>query len=105
LNGVQALAGDQPANCAPALGTAVSTTVSPGGNELPACDCVIVPGPTTLVVSEKFATNCALTAWRVHTLTGDRKGAWSLSVTRNRRLTFKVDDDHEVCDLNSEDYH
>jgi toxin HigB-1 len=27
-------------------------------------------------------------AWRVHTLTGYRKGTWSLSVTRNRRLTF-----------------
>ena len=30
----------------------------------------------------------ALTVWKVHTLTGDRKGTWSLSVTRNRRLTF-----------------
>ena len=29
----------------------------------------------------------ALTAWKVHTLTGDRKGTWSLSVTRNRRVT------------------
>jgi toxin HigB-1 len=28
----------------------------------------------------------ALTAWKVHTLTGERKGTWSLSVTRNRRL-------------------
>jgi proteic killer suppression protein len=24
----------------------------------------------------------SLAAWKVHTLTGDRKGAWSLSVTR-----------------------
>ena len=30
----------------------------------------------------------ALPAWKVHTLTGDRKGTWSLSVTRNRRMTF-----------------
>jgi toxin HigB-1 len=29
-----------------------------------------------------------LTAWKVHTLLGDRKGTGSLSVTRNRRLTF-----------------
>jgi proteic killer suppression protein len=28
----------------------------------------------------------ALTVWKVHTLLGDRKGTWSLSVTRNRRL-------------------
>ncbi len=33
----------------------------------------------------------ALTAWKAHTLTGDRKGTWSLSVTRNRRLTFRID--------------
>jgi proteic killer suppression protein len=30
----------------------------------------------------------ALPTWKAHTLTGDRKGTWSLSVTRNRRLTF-----------------
>jgi toxin HigB-1 len=48
----------------------------------------------------------ALTAWKVHTLTGDRKGTWSLSVTRNRRLTFRVDTvEHEIFDLNLEDYH
>lgn len=48
----------------------------------------------------------ALTAWKVHTLTGDRKGLWSLSVTRNRRLTFRVDTaEREICDLNLEDYH
>jgi proteic killer suppression protein len=47
-----------------------------------------------------------LTAWKVHTLTGDRKGAWSLSVTRNRRLTFYIDvDQREICDVNLEDYH
>jgi proteic killer suppression protein len=48
----------------------------------------------------------ALTAWKVHTLTGDRRGTWSLSVTRNRRLTFRIDTvDDEICDLNLEDYH
>jgi proteic killer suppression protein len=42
----------------------------------------------------------------VHTLTGDRKGTWSLSVTRNRRLTFRIDTaENEICDLNLEDYH
>jgi proteic killer suppression protein len=47
-----------------------------------------------------------LTAWKVHTLTGDRKGTWSLSVTRNRRLTFRVDTaEREICDVNLEDYH
>lgn len=48
----------------------------------------------------------ALAAWKAHTLTGDRKGTWSLSVTRNRRLTFRIDTaEHELCDLNLEDYH
>jgi toxin HigB-1 len=48
----------------------------------------------------------ALTAWKAHTLTGNRKGAWSLSVTRNRRLTFRIDTaEREICDVNLEDYH
>ena len=47
----------------------------------------------------------ALTVWKVHTLTGDRKGTWSLSVTGNRRLTLTIDDEREICDLNLEDYH
>ena len=47
----------------------------------------------------------ALTSWKVHTLTGDREGTWSLSVTRNRRLTFTIDAGREICDLNLEDYH
>ena len=49
---------------------------------------------------------CSLPAWRVHTLSGDRKGTWSLSVTRNRRLTFRVDSaEREIYDVNLEDYH
>jgi proteic killer suppression protein len=48
----------------------------------------------------------ALPIWRAHTLTGNRKGTWSLSVTRNRRLTFRIDmTDCEICDVNLEDYH
>jgi proteic killer suppression protein len=48
----------------------------------------------------------ALTAWKVHALTGDRRGTWSLSVTRNRRLTFRIDAaEREIFDVNLEDYH
>jgi proteic killer suppression protein len=48
----------------------------------------------------------ALAVWKAHTLTGDRKGTWSLNVTRNRRLTFRVDTaEREICDVNLEDYH
>ena len=47
-----------------------------------------------------------LPSWKAHTLTGDRKGTWSLSVTANRRLTFRIDAaEREICDVNLEDYH
>jgi proteic killer suppression protein len=45
-------------------------------------------------------------AWKAHKLTGDRKGTWSLSVTRNWRLTFCIDQNQiEIIDLDYEDYH
>jgi proteic killer suppression protein len=48
----------------------------------------------------------ALPTWKAHTLAGNRKGTWSLSVTRNRRLTFRIDTaESEICDLDLEDYH
>jgi proteic killer suppression protein len=48
----------------------------------------------------------SLPTWRAHTLTGDRKGTWSLHVTANRRLTFRVDTtEGEVYDVSFEDYH
>lgn len=44
--------------------------------------------------------------WNAHRLTGDRKGIWSLTVTRNWRLTFRVDRAAaEIFDLDYEDYH
>jgi toxin HigB-1 len=48
----------------------------------------------------------ALPVWKAHRLTGDRRGTWSLSVTANRRLTFRIDTvENDVCDVNLEDYH
>jgi toxin HigB-1 len=47
-----------------------------------------------------------LSSWRAHTLTGDRKGTWSLSVTANSRLTFRIDTgEQEIYNANLEDYH
>lgn len=43
--------------------------------------------------------------WGAHLLTGDRAGTWSLTVTRNWRLTFKVDADDVIQELDFEDYH
>jgi proteic killer suppression protein len=43
----------------------------------------------------------SLPAWKAHMPTGDRKGTWSLHVTRNRRLTFRVDaTQSEIRDVN-----
>jgi len=45
-------------------------------------------------------------SWKAHQLTGNRKGTWSLNVTRNWRLTFGVDQtEGEIFDLDYEDYH
>jgi proteic killer suppression protein len=45
-------------------------------------------------------------SWKAHQLTGDRKGTWSLAVTRNWRITFKIDlAEDEIFDLDYEDYH
>lgn len=40
-----------------------------------------------------------------HQLTGDRKGEWSLFVTKNWRMTFRVNDTGVIKDMDLEDYH
>ena len=45
-------------------------------------------------------------SWKAHQLTGDLKGIWSLYVTRNWRLTFRIDQvEIEITDLDFIDYH
>ena len=46
----------------------------------------------------------AIPIWRAHRLTGDRKGTWSLHLTRNWRLTFRINGD-QIVDVDLEDYH
>lgn len=47
-----------------------------------------------------------VSSWNVHRLTGDRRGTWSLTVTRNWRLTFTIDRTAgEIFDLDDEDDH
>lgn len=44
--------------------------------------------------------------WKAHRMTGDRNCAWSLFVTRNWRLTFRIDrEEIEIIDLDYQDYH
>ena len=48
----------------------------------------------------------ALPSWRAHVLVGNREGTWSLSVTRNLRLTFWIDrEEWQIYDVDLEDYH
>src|SRR5690606_19235545 len=40
-----------------------------------------------------------------HQLTGDRAGTWSMTLTRNWRLTFRINGALEIEDMNLKDYH
>ena len=40
-----------------------------------------------------------------HALTGDRKGMFAMTVTKNWRLTFAKVDERTIADLDLEDYH
>ncbi|MEE3504178.1 type II toxin-antitoxin system RelE/ParE family toxin [Acidiphilium acidophilum] len=45
-------------------------------------------------------------SWKAHRLTGDRDGTWSLFVTKNWRITFRIEQTEiEIIDLDYEDYH
>jgi proteic killer suppression protein len=40
-----------------------------------------------------------------HLLTGDRTGTWSLTVTKNWRMTFRINAAGAIEDMDLEDYH
>jgi toxin HigB-1 len=40
-----------------------------------------------------------------HTLSGDRAGTYAMTVTRNWRLTFRLEDGDTIGNLDLEDYH
>jgi toxin HigB-1 len=42
--------------------------------------------------------------WRLHPLKGTRAGEWSVWVTGNHRLTFRLDGE-DIRDIDLEDYH
>jgi len=41
----------------------------------------------------------------LHALVGDRSGSWAMTVTRNWRMTFALDEHGALIDLDLEDYH
>lgn len=42
--------------------------------------------------------------WRIHQLSGDHTGTWSISVSGNWRITFDIEQ-RKIANLNLEDYH
>jgi toxin HigB-1 len=42
--------------------------------------------------------------WKLHPLKGGRRGEWSVWVSGNYRITFRVDGEN-VTDIDFEDYH
>lgn len=41
----------------------------------------------------------------LHPLSGDRAGTWAMTVTRNWRMTFSLNEQGAIVDLDLEDYH
>jgi toxin HigB-1 len=59
---------------------------------------------TAIEEAENVAELETVPGWRLHPLKGNRKGVWSLTVTRNHRLTFRVEGS-SVSEIDFEDYH
>jgi proteic killer suppression protein len=57
-----------------------------------------------LIVAPDMSGVCGPPGWRIHQLTGDRRGTWSISVSGNWRITFNIEND-EIFNLDLEDYH
>lgn len=59
---------------------------------------------TVLILAPSMEDVRGPPGWRVHQLTGARRGTWSVSVSSNWRITFDLEDD-EILNLDLEDYH
>jgi len=59
---------------------------------------------TALIAAESLDGVQGPPGWRIHPMTGDRTGTWSLSVSGNWRITFTLESG-QICNLNLEDYH
>ncbi len=46
-----------------------------------------------------------LPAYRMHQLKGSRRGEWSVKVSGNLRITFRIKDNGDVDDIDLVDYH
>lgn len=57
---------------------------------------VAIDATTELTVPPNFGA---------HLLNGERTGTWALTVTKNWRMTFRLDDAKAIVDMDLEDYH
>ena len=59
---------------------------------------------TAIEEAENVTELDTVPGWRLHPLKGDRRGVWSLKLTRNHRLTFRAEGS-VVSEIDFEDYH
>ncbi|MBO1048117.1 MAG: Killer protein [Dolichospermum sp. DEX182a] len=57
-----------------------------------------------VIDSALIVDDIRLPGYDLHELKGDRKGTWSIKVSGNWRITFKLEDG-DAYDVNLEDYH
>jgi toxin HigB-1 len=60
---------------------------------------------TFLLVATPFDQLLVPPNYGLHALGGDKAGRWSMTVSRNWRMTFVKIDDNVIGDLDLEDYH
>ncbi|MEQ1498105.1 MAG: type II toxin-antitoxin system RelE/ParE family toxin [Novosphingobium sp.] len=60
---------------------------------------------TFIAITAEFEGLAVPPNYGFHALTGNRKGTFAMTVTRNWRLTFIKQDDHAIAELDLEDYH
>jgi proteic killer suppression protein len=58
----------------------------------------------TVLAGARRPSDADQPGYRLHTLTGTRRGSWSIRVSANWRITFRFDSG-EAVDIDLEDYH
>lgn len=59
---------------------------------------------TALEFADNLSQVATMPGWKLHPLGGDRKSEYGITVTDNRRITFRLQG-NAVSDVNFEDYH
>lgn len=59
---------------------------------------------TALILAPDMSGVTGPPGWRIHRLRRERAGQWSISVSGNWRLTFRIENG-DIADLSLEDYH